>query len=132
MVVDLSAAVASLDALAHPDRLRAFRLLVVEGPSGLASGRIAAALGVPPTRMSFHLGALERSGLARSWRTGREVRYAAHYEAMRALLVFLTEDCCGARPEICGGLDRIARLAGCGAASDAPTALDAEAEGETP
>ena len=113
MMVDLTAAVASLDALAHSDRLRAFRLLVADGPSGLPSGRIAAALGIPPTRMSFHLATLERSGLVRSWRAGREVRYAAQYAAMRALLVFLTEDCCRGRPEICGDLGRVARCEDC-------------------
>ena len=37
-MTELTTAVASLDALAHPDRLRAFRLLVAEGPSGLPSG----------------------------------------------------------------------------------------------
>ena len=109
MIDELTAAVASLDALAHPDRLRAFRLLVATGPSGLPSGRIAANLDVPPTRMSFHLAALERSGLLHSWRVGREVRYAARFAAMRALLVFLTEDCCGGRPEICGDLGRLGR-----------------------
>ena len=117
---DLDPAVRALDALAHPDRLRAFRLLVVEGPSGMASGRIAAALGVPPTRMSFHLAALDRSGLLRSRRAGREVRYAACYDAMRALLTFLTEDCCGGRPEICGDLGRVARCEGCDPVGDDP------------
>ena len=126
MMVDLTAAVASLDALAHSDRLRAFRLLVAEGPSGLPSGRIAAALGIPPTRMSFHLATLERSGLVRSWRAGREVRYAAQYAAMRALLVFLTEDCCRGRPEICGDLGRIARCEGCDPADDDPTCSTTE------
>jgi DNA-binding transcriptional ArsR family regulator len=113
MITTPDAAVPALAALAHPDRLAAFRLLVARGPSGEASGRIAAALDVPPTRMSFHLASLERSGLVRSWRAGREVRYAAHYEAMRALLVFLTEDCCGGHPEICGDLAREARMEGC-------------------
>ena len=126
MMTDLPTAVASLDALAHPDRLRAFRLLVKEGPSGMASGRIAAALEVPPTRMSFHLAALERSGLVSSWRVGREVRYAAQYAAMRALLVFLTEDCCAGRPEICGDLGRVARCEGCDPATDDPTRSTAE------
>ena len=127
MNVDLSAAVPALAALAHSDRLAAFRLLVSRGPSGEASGRIAAALGMPPTRMSFHLATLERSGLVRCWRAGREVRYAARYEAMRALLVFLTEDCCGGHPEICGDLAREARMEGCGPAGASPPA-----EEETP
>ena len=101
---DVDEAAAALGALAHPDRLRAYRLLVADGPGGRASGRAAAALDLPPTRMSFHLAALERAGLVSSRREGREVRYAARFDAMRELLAFLTEDCCGGRPEICAGL----------------------------
>ena len=103
---EFDAAAAALGALAHPDRLRAFRLLVADGPDGRASGRVAAALGIPPTRTSFHLAALERAGLIASRREGREVRYAARFDAMRGLLDFLTRDCCGGRPEICAGLLR--------------------------
>lgn len=95
-------AVAALSALAHGDRLSAFRMLVRAGPNGLPSGEIATRLAIAPTRMSFHLAALERSGLARSRRDGRRIRYAAHFDAMRGLLAFLTEDCCEGHPEICG------------------------------
>jgi ArsR family transcriptional regulator len=95
-------AVAALSALAHADRLGAFRMLVRAGPNGFPSGEIADRLAIAPTRMSFHLTALERSGLVRSWRDGRRIRYAAHFEAMRGLLAFLSEDCCEGHPEICG------------------------------
>ncbi|MEH6719375.1 MAG: helix-turn-helix domain-containing protein [Aurantimonas endophytica] len=95
-------AVTALAALAHADRLSAFRMLVRAGPNGVPSGEIAERLAIAPTRMSFHLAALERSGLVRSWRDGRRIRYAAHFEAMRGLLAFLTEDCCEGHPEICG------------------------------
>ena len=101
---DLDKAVPALGALAHPDRLRAWRLIVGDGPKGRASGRVAEALGMPPTRTSFHLAALERAGLLASRREGREVRYIARLDAMRGLLTFLTEECCGGRPEICAGL----------------------------
>lgn len=101
-------AVHTLSALAHGDRLSAFRMLVRAGPSGMPSGEIAAALSIPPTRMSFHLSALERAGLLRSWRDGRHVLYAASYDQMRQLLAFLTEDCCSGNPEICGDLGEIA------------------------
>ena len=97
-------AIAALAALAHDVRLKAFRLLVKAGPSGLPSGDIAGALGVPPTGMSFHLATLERSGLLAARRAGRRVFYAVHYETMRQLLAFLSEDCCGGRPELCGAL----------------------------
>ncbi|MER0238545.1 helix-turn-helix domain-containing protein [Fulvimarina sp. MAC8] len=94
--------VEQLAALAHADRLSAFRLLVRQGPEGMASGAIAEALDIAPTRMSFHLATLDRAGLLQSWRDGRKIRYAANFEVMRGLLNFLTEDCCGGRPEICG------------------------------
>ena len=96
------AAVSALSALAHSDRLTAFRLLMKAGPEGVASGDIAEGLSIPPTRMSFHLATLERAGLVRSWRYGRRVLYAASYDDMRQLLAFLTEDCCSGNPDICG------------------------------
>ena len=107
-MIDEQIAVAALEALAHGDRLQAFRLLVKAGPSGLPSGEIADRLEIPRTRMSFHLAALERSGLLRSWREGRNVLYAVEVMRMRALLVFLTEDCCDGHPEICGDLATVA------------------------
>ena len=103
-------AVSALAALAHIDRLRAFRTLGRAGPNGMASGEIADHLSVPPTRMSFHLASLERAGLLRSWRDGRRILYAASYDDMRRLLSFLTEDCCSGNPEICGELSRFASL----------------------
>jgi len=95
-------AVTSLAALAHPQRLQIFRLLVREGPGGLAAGEIAEAVGATPTAASFHLKELDRSGLLHATRDGRFIRYAIHVEGMRQLLTFLTEDCCKGRPELCG------------------------------
>lgn len=100
-------AVTALSALAHADRLAAFRMLVRAGPNGMPSGEIAARLAIQPTRMSFHLATLERSGLVASRRDGRRILYAASYNDMRQLLGFLTEDCCGGNPEICGNLSRL-------------------------
>ncbi len=102
--MDEDRAVAALAALAHADRLAAFRALVQAGPEGLPSGVIAERLGAAPTRMSFHLAALERGGLIGSRRDGRRILYAVRYDEMRGLLGFLTEDCCGGRPELCGDL----------------------------
>lgn len=95
-------AVTSLAALAHPQRLRIFRLLVRQGPNGLAAGDIAHAIASTPTATSFHLKELARAGLIRAARDGRFIRYALHVEGMRKLLTYLTEDCCEGRPELCG------------------------------
>lgn len=98
---DSTAAVA-LSALANAHRLQLFRLLVARGPSGLAAGEMADAVGLSPSGLTFHVGSLERAGLLRSWRERRNVYYAVDIEAMRRLLSFLTEDCCDGHPEICG------------------------------
>lgn len=102
MLSDLQA-VPAFVALGHPVRLDAFRLLIRQGPAGLPSGEIAAALDVPPTAMSFHLGNLERAGLVTSRREGRHIRYAVDTDRVRDLITFLTADCCGGHPEICAG-----------------------------
>jgi len=91
-------------ALAHQQRLAVFRMLVRIGPNGLAAGDIALRLETPPSSLSFHLGQLERAGLIRSRRESRHVIYAADIEGTRRLLSYLTEDCCGGRPELCGDL----------------------------
>ncbi len=95
-------AIAALGALAQEDRLAAFRLLMTLGTRGLASGAIAEELNVQPTRMSFHLATLERAGLLTTRREGRHVHYAVDQLRVRELLTFLTKDCCGGNPAVCG------------------------------
>lgn len=102
-------AVIRLAALAHDQRLAIFRLLVREGPNGLPAGEIADAVGATPTGASFHLKELDRAGLIQATRVGRYIRYAAHFEGMRQLLSFLTEDCCQGNPELCGSTLKKAR-----------------------
>ena len=97
-------AVASLAALAHEGRLAAFRLLIQAGPDGLAAGEIARRLDILPNTLSASLNILSHAGLVASRRDGRSIIYTADYGAMRDLLGFLMEDCCGGRPEICAPL----------------------------
>jgi ArsR family transcriptional regulator, arsenate/arsenite/antimonite-responsive transcriptional repressor len=101
--------VTSLAALAHSQRLRIFRLLVRQGPSGLAAFEIAEAVEASPTATSFHLKELDRAGLIHATRDGRFVRYAVHVDGMRKLLTYLTEDCCRGQPELCGTVVRNVR-----------------------
>ena len=96
-------ALTALAALAQDTRLAVFRLLVRESPEGLPAGRVAAEVGVAPATLSFHLAQLERAGLLSARRKSRQIYYAAHPEGIRGMLSFLTEDCCGGRPELCGG-----------------------------
>ena len=108
--MDDRAAITALSALAQEHRLRVFRMLVKEGPSGLSAGEIAARIGAAPSALSFHLSHLERAGLLHAWRVKRNVYYAVEVEGMRRLLAFLSEDCCRGQPELCGGIANQAAL----------------------
>jgi ArsR family transcriptional regulator len=102
--MDMTHALAGLSALAHDGRLSIFRLLVKAGPDGMAAGDIARKLDTAPNTMSAQLLVLSNAGLVRARRDGRSIIYAVDFDAMSALLLFLTKDCCGGRPEICAPL----------------------------
>ncbi|MCH9807219.1 MAG: metalloregulator ArsR/SmtB family transcription factor [Alphaproteobacteria bacterium] len=104
--MDQRSAVTALAALAHDNRLSVFRLLVKCGTSGLPAGEIAKTIGITPTALSFHLKELAHANLVRSWRDGRYIRYSVEVESMRALLAFLTEDCCSGQPEFCSPISQ--------------------------
>lgn len=91
-------AIPALAALAQEHRLAAFRLLVQAGAEGLPAGQVAAALEIPNSSLSFHLGQLQQAGLIRQRREGRSLIYSADYAAMQDLVGFLTENCCGGAP----------------------------------
>jgi ArsR family transcriptional regulator, arsenate/arsenite/antimonite-responsive transcriptional repressor len=93
--MDQTHAIAALAALAQETRLELFRLLVTVGPEGLPAGVIAERLGVAPSSLSFHLQQLVHAGLILQRRLGRQLIYSAQYDAMNALLGYLTENCCG-------------------------------------
>lgn len=99
--LDEAATVRSLAALAQPQRLRAFRALVVAGPDGLTPGAMAQQLDVAPSALSFHLKELAHAGLVSSQPRGRHLIYRASFARMNALLAYLTLHCCeGAACEV--------------------------------
>lgn len=100
--MDETRAVAAFAALAHPQRLRLFRLLIEEGRAGLPAGEISAKLDLPASTLSGHLAQLQQAGLLRAWRDRRHIYYAVCLEGARALVDFLIRDCCRGHPEICG------------------------------
>ncbi len=102
--METSTAATIFAALAQESRLGVLRLLIAAGPSGLPAGEISSALQIPPSTASFHLTALERSGLVQSTRQGRQVIYAIRIATLRDLLIFLTEACCAGRPDLCGDI----------------------------
>ncbi len=100
--MDTETAVTKLGALSHKHRLNTFRLLIEAGPKGIAAGRLADRLGLTGPNMSFHLRLLENAGLIHSNRDQRKIFYAIDIRGIRDLIAYLTDDCCGGRPELCG------------------------------
>ena len=86
--------VAALSALAHPQRLRVFRALVIAGKSGLTPSVMAEGLDVARNALSFHLKELLHAGLVTVDQQGRNLIYRAAYTRMNGLLAYLTENCC--------------------------------------
>jgi ArsR family transcriptional regulator len=116
--MDNSDAIAALDALGQATRLECFRLLVRHEPDGVPAGEIARLLGVPQNTISVHLAVLTRARLAGFERQGRSIIYRAHLSRLRELMLFLAQDCCGGRAELCAPL--IADLIPCCAPSGQP------------
>lgn len=112
-------ALAAFAALSQETRLGAYRLLVRAGPHGMAAGDISAALDIPHNSLSFHLGHLERAGLAMTERRGRSIVYSANFPFMQDLVGYLAENCCSAdsvrvRRNVRAGKSTIEMSACCG------------------
>lgn len=89
-----SEAAQALAALGHETRLEIFRLLVRAGKDGLIVGEIGQHLGMAPSTLAHHLGALVGAGLVTQERQGRQIVNRADYAAMNRTLAFLTSECC--------------------------------------
>ncbi|CAJ0687677.1 ArsR/SmtB family transcription factor [Ralstonia holmesii] len=87
-------AVSALSALAHTQRLRVFRALVVAGSEGLTPSVLADQLDVARNTLSFHLKELAHAGLVSIEQQGRNLIYRAEYGHMNGLIGYLTEHCC--------------------------------------
>jgi len=105
--MDTKPAISALAALAQESRLATYRLLVQAGPAGMSATRIAEALSLPPSSLSFHLKELSHAGLVSARQDGRFIIYSANYDTMNALLAFLTDNCCGGNP--CSPLGKASR-----------------------
>lgn len=92
--MDESQVIAALSALAQETRLRIIRFLVRQGPNGANAGEISAAVDVAPSRLSFHMAALEKGGLVSRKRQSRHVIYAAEFSTLAGVNAFLGEECC--------------------------------------
>jgi DNA-binding transcriptional ArsR family regulator len=94
-------AVVRLAALAQKSRLAVFRHLVQVGPRGACPGDIARSLDMSASTLSFHLKALTHAGLIEAEQSGRSITYRADFDAMRQLVDYLTENCCGGDASLC-------------------------------
>lgn len=83
-----------LAALGHEARLRVFHLLVAAGHDGLTVGQIGQHTGLAASTLAHHLRALVESGLVVQERLGREVTSRVAFDAMHALVSYLTSECC--------------------------------------
>jgi ArsR family transcriptional regulator, arsenate/arsenite/antimonite-responsive transcriptional repressor len=102
-----------LFALAQESRLAVFRLLIRAGREGIPAGEISRALGIAPNTLSTQLNILANAGLVTSRRAGRSIIYAANYDGASELLLYLMEDCCQGRPEVCAPLADFAVRGAC-------------------
>jgi len=108
-------AVKALAALAQDSRLAIYRLLVQQGPCGMAAGIIAEQLTLPAATLSFHLKELAGAGLIGARQQGRFIYYSAEYSQMNALVGYLTENCCQGQgcvaPQVSRGTTRVRKRA---------------------
>jgi ArsR family transcriptional regulator, arsenate/arsenite/antimonite-responsive transcriptional repressor len=101
-----SVALQVFEALSSGVRLDVFRLLVRAGRAGKVAGEIAETLDIAPSNLSFHLKGLTQCGLLTAEQEGRYQRYRANLPLMLETIAFLTENCCGDRPDECADLRR--------------------------
>lgn len=99
--MDANSAVTALAALAQGSRLALFRRLVELGPDGAVPGELSRSLGLAPATLSFHLKTLVQAGLIEAEPRGRFIHYRADFGRMRALVAYLTENCCGGHASQC-------------------------------
>jgi|SRR5882757_2904557 len=104
-------AILALAALAQLTRLQAFQALVKHEPDGVAAGDLARLLAVPQNTLSSHLAILARANLVIAQRHSRSIIYRANLSEFQKVALFLLQDCCGGRPEVCAPL--IESLAPC-------------------
>jgi len=93
--------VVALFALAQESRLAVFRQLVKRGPDGYTPGELSERLSVPAPTLSFHLKELANAKLIAARRGGRFLYYSVNFDRIRAVVDFLTDQCCSLADASC-------------------------------
>lgn len=88
-----------LGALAHPQRLALFALLMRRYPDRLPAGEIGAALGARPSTLSAWLTDLSEAGLIDHERRGTSLLYRARVDSARAAVADLLGPVCRGRTD---------------------------------
>ena len=70
------------------------------GDDGASAGAIGDAVGAAPSKVSFHIAALERAGLVDSQKVSRQIIYRINFSAVGELLAYVMADCCNNNDEI--------------------------------
>ncbi|MGB1311473.1 MAG: ArsR/SmtB family transcription factor [Leucothrix sp.] len=106
-----SQVVDALSALSNEVRLKILKHLVAAGPEGDSAGLIGEAVSAAPSKVSFHISAMERAQLVTSERVSRKIIYRANFEQLGGMLNYLLTDCCKSDPVImsCCGIEKISR-----------------------
>jgi len=86
-------------ALAHPQRLALFGLLMRRYPDRLPAGEIGAVLGAKPSTLSAYLNDLSEAGLIDHERRGTSLLYRARLEQVQDMVGTLLGDCCRGRAD---------------------------------
>lgn len=118
--MEIKEATLALAALGQTTRLSIYRRLVEAGHDGSSPGELAEHLSLPGATLSFHLKELVSAGLIHGEPRGRSICYRTDFDAMNALVAFLTHHCCGGNPAAC------APAAATGASVCAPTVIPVE------
>jgi DNA-binding transcriptional ArsR family regulator len=92
--MELDEAANVLAKIGNPTRLRIVRLLVRAGDDGLAVGTIQRALEIPASTLTHHIAHLKSAGVIRQQRQQATLICTMEYGLLRALVDYLTEECC--------------------------------------
>lgn len=91
--------VTALSALAHPQRLAVFRLLMRRYPDRVPAGEIGAAIGARPSTLSAYLADLSEAGLIDHERRGTSLLYRARLDGVRGAVGALLQGACRGRAD---------------------------------
>lgn len=106
--MDINEAILAFSALSQETRLKTFKLLVEYGEAGCAATILSEKLSVPQNTLSFHLSHLNKCGLVRSTREGRNIIYHAELTHIEHLMEFMAENCCASVDAECLTPSRVA------------------------